>query len=287
MRSAARSACALVVLVTCVAAVSGRAQAPRHAVHVIPDIVYHQGPEAEPLVHRLDLYLPAGAERAPALLYVHGGGFRAGSKEWFPEVGVTLAAEGIGVAAIDYRLSPDVKAPAHVEDAAAAFAWLADHATSHGLDPLSLFAAGHSAGASMVGLLATDRRYLGRYGLSPGDLRGVIAISGIMSFAAFHSDPGTEAVAELVLGGSMERELASPIAHVRPGVPPFLLLHAAGDRADVGFSNALMARAVRGAGGDAEVATVHGRDHRSILRRMTTPEDPAVAAIASFVRRHR
>ena len=88
-----------------------------------------------------------------------------------------LAAEGIGAAVTNYRLWPATH-PDHIEDAAAAFAWLHAHASEHGGNPDQVFVLGHSAGAYLAALLAVDGRYLGAHGLALSAIRGAIPVSG-------------------------------------------------------------------------------------------------------------
>ena len=78
---------------------------------------------------------------------------------------------------VNYRLSPAVSHPAHIEDAAASFAWVKRHIAEYGGDPNQIFVVGHSAGAYLLALLATDERYLAAHGLSARDIRGLVPVS--------------------------------------------------------------------------------------------------------------
>ena len=127
----------------------------------------------------LDLYVPEGAADFPVIVWFHGGGLTAGDKAEATQAGIarSLAARGIGVASVNYRLSPRAGYPAYVEDAAASVAWVLDHIADFGGDPANVFVSGHSAGAHLVAAcLATDwtaRRL-------PADLiKGALMISGI------------------------------------------------------------------------------------------------------------
>ena len=113
------------------------------------------------------------------IVWYYGGALQNGDKSDETEVGAArrFASAGIATAVVNYRLSPSVSHPAHVEDAAASFAWVKRHIAEYGGDPNQVFVAGHSAGAYLLALLATDDRYLAAHGLSPRDIRGLIPIS--------------------------------------------------------------------------------------------------------------
>ena len=116
------------------------------------------------------------------LLFVHGGRWTTGNKNLYPGIGESLARHGVGVVICNYRLSPAVKHPAHVQDVARAFAWTQSNIASYGGKPDRLFVCGHSAGGHLVALLATDPKYLKAEKLSPSDIRGVVPISGVYSY---------------------------------------------------------------------------------------------------------
>src|SRR5689334_23463520 len=96
---------------------------------------------------KLDLYVPEGLRgRAPVLLFFYGGGWQGGNRARYRAFGRTFAGAGVVTAVADYRLYPQVKYPAFVEDAAVALAFLRDHVVHHGGDPDRSFVCGHSAG---------------------------------------------------------------------------------------------------------------------------------------------
>jgi acetyl esterase/lipase len=119
----------------------------------VPDVVYGEVPGYRPL--ELDLYLPEPTGPLPVIVYVHGGGWRRGSRRHpLPALGPgfydDLAGRGFAVAAIDYRLSGEARFPAALEDVRAAIGWVREHAAEYGMDAGRVFAWGDSAG----GLLA-------------------------------------------------------------------------------------------------------------------------------------
>lgn len=111
--------------------------------------------------HFLDVYEPPNSDSLdskealkPALLYLHGGGFRILSKDTHWPLALRFAEEGYVVFNINYRLSPEYPCPAGLEDCARALAWIWDHATAYGADPNNVSVAGESAGGNLSLALA-------------------------------------------------------------------------------------------------------------------------------------
>jgi acetyl esterase len=126
-----------------VLAVTSRWVAGPDPVPVLRDVPYGAGPH-----RRLDVYAPG--EGRPAALYIHGGGFRVLSKDTHWMMGRALAERGYTVFCVDYRLAPKHPYPAGLEDVAAAYAWVLEHAADHGADASRLLLAGESAGANLA-----------------------------------------------------------------------------------------------------------------------------------------
>ena len=158
---------------------------PQSTLRVVRDVPYFSGPEADARFHTLDLYLPQDESRLPLVFYVHGGAFRGGDKSRVEGVNFInlFTSRGVAVASVNYRLSPAVQHPAHIEDVARAFAWVVENARDYGIESGEIFLAGHSAGGHLVSLLALDPRYLDRHGLSPDRIKGVMTISGLYDVA--------------------------------------------------------------------------------------------------------
>jgi acetyl esterase/lipase len=124
----------------------------------VPDLVYGEVLGYRPL--ELDLYLPPTGGSAPVIVYVHGGGWRRGSRrEPLPVLGAdfydSLTEQGFAVAAIDYRLSGEAPFPAALQDVKAAIRFLRAHADQYGIDSRQVIAWGGSAGAELAVLAAT------------------------------------------------------------------------------------------------------------------------------------
>lgn len=110
---------------------------------------------------RVRIYRPAGSvvRLLPTILYFHGGGFVIGSLEGYDlACRYFCARSGCAVVAVDYRLAPEHKFPAAVDDALSAYRWLAGEATKLGLDPARIVVAGDSAGGTLATVAARELR---------------------------------------------------------------------------------------------------------------------------------
>ncbi len=133
--------------------------------------------EARDRLQTLDIYYPAPHENlVPILMHIHGGGWSIGDKRMMKNHGLFYAGHGIIFIAINYRLSPKVQHPAHIQDCAAAFSWIYAHAEELGGDKNRIFVSGHSAGAHLAALLGTNAAYLQQYNLLPTNIAGVIGV---------------------------------------------------------------------------------------------------------------
>ena len=270
------------MLLLCALAVP--AEAERAPLRVVKDIAYRDATSGADSKNRLDLYLPQDRTNAPVIVWYYGGALQDGDKSDATEVGAAqrFASAGIATAVVNYRLSPSVSHPAHVEDAAASFAWVKRHIAEYGGDSNQVFVAGHSAGAYLLALLATDERYLAAHGLSPRDIRGLIPIS------AFYwvERSGVAPDRPKSVWGTDERVWtdASPAHHLRAGLPPIQILYADGDEPWRQQQNEEFERAVRQAG-NARVGIVRisNRTHMSILGHLQDDEDPASNNVIAFV----
>ncbi len=130
----------------------------KHGVQVLRDVRYAEGTGREE--HLLDVYRPLDLEGpAPAVLYIHGGGFRILSKDTHWIMGLAFASRGYVVFNIGYRLAPRHRFPAAVEDVAQAYQWLCAHAHEYGADLDRLVVAGESAGANLTASLTLATVY--------------------------------------------------------------------------------------------------------------------------------
>lgn len=279
---------AAVVLLSALAGPSADG-AERGQVRVVKDIAYLPDAHDADGKDKLDLYLPQGKTGVPVIVWYYGGALQQGDKSDATETGAgqRFASAGIATAVVNYRLSPGVSHPAHMQDAAASFAWVKRHIAEYGGDPNQVFIAGHSAGAYLLALLALDERYLGAHGLSVKGIRGIVPIS------AFYwvERPGVAPDRPKTVWGTDPRvwEDASPAHHLRAGMPPTLILYADADEPWRRQQNVEMAQALKTAGNaKVDIVQIAGRTHMSILQKLSQDGDPTSDRIVEFVTgRHR
>ncbi len=223
----------------------------------------------------LDLFLPTNnttdaAAPYPVLMFVSGGGWTQGSKDWVGHVAQTFAAEGIGVVTVDHRLLPDVDYADQVNDLAQAFLWIKDNIADHGGDPSRIIIGGHSAGAHLITLLSVDDRFLNEIDLAPSDIAGVIAVSGIMEIDQILTE-----ASGLILESDIAREEASPISYVNADLPPMLILVAEDDNPHLKRQSAHMFDELRAAGIQTHYEVIAERDHFNIITRISPADTGA------------
>lgn len=188
----------------------------------------------------LDLYRPTGGQAAKGLLvWVHGGAWRAGSRDSVQLLGLTK--HGWAVASVDYRLSPEAKFPAQIHDIKAAIRFLRSRASQLHFPAAKIVIAGSSAGGHLAALVGVSNGHpaLEGSGGTPGvssnvqgivDLYGASNLTTILEQSTPHGLSVRKPALELLLGGQPEKmvklaKLASPVFHVDNQDPPLLLLH--------------------------------------------------------------
>jgi acetyl esterase/lipase len=250
-------------------------------------IAYHEGQDADPVRQRLDLYQPEGKGGASVLLYFHGGVWQRGEKGEYRNIGEAFARRGILTAIVNYRLTPAVRHPGHVQDAARAAAWAIRHAARYGGRPDRVFLSGHSAGGHLVTLLLFDPQYLRAEGVDPEHLAGVIAFSGVFDLTQPIDDTPEGGFAQHIYppfgADRLARERASPIRHLHATHVPLLVVLAGEDYKDMQAQSRAFAGALQRAGVPARFETVAGRGHFQLVQAIGSVGDPTTDLVARFV----
>ncbi|MDN5937253.1 MAG: alpha/beta hydrolase [Salinisphaera sp.] len=223
------------------------------------DIAYGEQPR-----QKLDVYVPDDAVAgAPVVVFFYGGRWSEGQKEHYKFVGEALTSRGYITAIPDYRLYPQVTFPAFVEDGARAIAWMHAHISEYGGDPNKLFVMGHSAGAHIAAMLATDARYLAAVGGGPAWLAGMIGLAGPYDFL-----PITAADLKIIFGPKSAWPASQPVHFVDGDEPPMLLLHGKADTTVSPKNSIALARAVEQTGGRAKLILYPGVGHIRLIATM-------------------
>lgn len=230
---------------------------------------------------QLDLYLPQAQSPFATLVWLHGGGLTAGTKddEFTVKIARRLAESGVAVAAANYRLSPKATYPSYIEDAAAAFAWVRQNIAQHGGSPTKVFLGGHSAGGYLSFMVGLDGRYLRRHGLETGAIAGLIPVSGqVMTHYTVREERGLNK--DVIIADE-----AAPIHYAAKTTPPILVLYADRDLPARVEENQYLVAALKAAGNDrVRQQQIHQRDHGSIAGNMAQPGDPAADAVLAFMK---
>lgn len=166
----------------------------------------------------LDLYYPKGAANFATIIWFHGGGITGGNKE----IPKALMNKGYAVIGVEYRLSPKVIAPAYIQDAAAAVAWVFKNIGQYGGNNKLIFISGHSAGGYLGMMITLDKQYLNKYGIDANDIAALIPFSGqAITHFTVRQEKGIKDTQPII-------DNYAPLFYVRGDAPPMLLI--TGDR---------------------------------------------------------
>lgn len=167
----------------------------------------------------------------PLAVFVHGGGWSAGDKRGIQLGGPELLARGYAVASLDYRLAPQSKWPAQIEDVKCAIRYLRANASALQIDPTRFGAWGSSAGGHLVAMLGVAGPRagfdVGEYADQSSRVQAVVDMFGPADLTTLVSAPAAP-LGKSVFGATSHDDpvltRASPVTYVAPGDPPFLIL---------------------------------------------------------------
>jgi acetyl esterase/lipase len=239
---------------------------PKRGYTLQADIPYGDGPR-----RALDLYVPEQPHPdRKAVIFFYGGSWDSGNKSDYLFVAQALASRGLTVIVPDYRLYPEIRFPAFLEDGAQAARWAADKV---GTD--KLFVAGHSAGAEIASMLCANTPYLPKAGVDRMQLRGLIGLSGPYDFL-----PLTSAKLIDIFGGANNPDIQA-ITFAKAPLPPALLIHGTADTTVYPRNSEHLAAAWRTAGAQADLKLYPDAGHIDVVaafsdflhKRATTRED--------------
>jgi acetyl esterase/lipase len=163
---------------------------------------------------KLDLYYPKGVKDFSTIIWFHGGSLTSGSKD----IPKALMEKGYGIISVEYRFSPKVKAPAYINDAAAAVAWVFQHITQYGGSDKLIFLSGHSAGGYLDMMITLDKDYLAKYNIDANSIAALIPFSGqAITHFTIRAERGMQPTQPVI-------DQYAPLYYVRADAPPMLLI---------------------------------------------------------------
>jgi acetyl esterase/lipase len=195
-------------------------------------------------------------------------------------VGAALAQLGYVTVLPDYRLYPQVRFPAFIEDGAQAVAWVQQHIDEYGGDPTRIVLMGHSAGAHLAALLATDGQYLRRAQVDPRHIVGLIGLSGPYDLA-----PNTPTLHRIFTAPSTPRDW-QVTAHVTGIGVPTLLMHGRDDTLVLSRVSEDFAALLRAQGTRVDVRLYASCKHACPLAALSVParhEASTLADVSAFM----
>jgi acetyl esterase/lipase len=235
---------------------------------------------------KLDVYRPSAAGTAPVVVFLYGGAWNSGSKAIYPFVAATLARAGNVVVVPDYRLYPEVRFPAFLQDCARAVAWTQAHLAEIGGDPQRVFLMGHSAGAYNAAMLALDPAYLQQAGTSRDRIAGMIGLAGPYDFLPI---TGADVKAVFSTVGDNNPE-SQPVTFADGHAPPLLLLAGSADRTVYPRNTLSLAAKIRAKGGQVEDRIFPGVGHIGLviaIAPLFQGKAPVLPMVEAFIRSHR
>jgi acetyl esterase/lipase len=221
---------------------------------------------------KVDLYYPKGKKGFATVVWFHGGGLTGGDR-FVPD---ELKGKGIAVVAAGYRLSPTVKSPVYIQDAASAVAWTLRNIERYGGSRSRVFVSGHSAGGYLTLMVGLDRSWLAAEGVRADDLAGLIPFSGqCITHFTIRKELGIPDTQPVV-------DRFAPLFHVRKDAPPLLLITGDRNRELLGRyeENAYLWRMMKVVGHpDVGLFELQGFDHGGMAA-------PAFPLLLKFVEGH-
>ena len=242
-------------------------------------IAYGPGPR-----QTLDVWVPqrAGDAPLPVVLFLYGGAWVSGSRGEYGFAGRAFAAAGFVAIVADYRLVPQVRFPAFVEDAALAVKWVRDQVAQYGGDPARITLSGHSAGSYAAAMLALDRHFLADIGVDPRIIRAAALMSGPYDFYPFTEQRGRDAL------GAWPRPLETqPITFARADAPPLMLIHGTADTVVKPRNSQALADRLRALGAPVELRLYPGKSHNDVIISLSPAfrgSTPALADSIAFLK---
>lgn len=241
------------------------------------DITYGRHPR-----QKLDVYVPSKqSAAAPVVVVIYGGSWNSGNKNDYAFLGKALSSRGFVAVIADYRLVPEIRFPAFLEDTAEAVAWARTNARQFGGDPDQLYLLGHSAGAYNAVMVALDGQYLRGFGAEPSQIRGVIGLAGPYDFL-----PLDAASTIAAFGKASDLSKTQPINFVSRNAPAMLLATGDADTTVYPRNTVSLSAKLKASGASVTVRHYPGVGHIGIMLALSLPlrgTAPVLDDITKFI----
>ena len=248
----------------------------RQRCRLVGDVAYGADPR-----QALDIFLPDQDPAAPCPVFVffHGGAWRAGDKAWMGFLAPLFVDLPAIYVSAGYRLSPEHRFPAHLDDVLDALAWVVANIGAHGGDPDRVFVGGHSAGGHLAALAAARPDLRAQRGIPDGAVRGCLPVSAAFDFRAppGQRDRTQEIIYAEVLADAGQDVDASPIAWVDRIDMPFFITYGDADFPRIRDQGAAMAEALSRRGAPVSWLVLPGAGHFDTNQDCTDTTHPWVA----------
>ena len=234
---------------------------------------------------KIDIYLPRreGLSGLPVLLFLHGGAWRNGCKEWMGFMAPAFVSAPAIFVSVSYRLAPATRYPGPAEDCADALAWVHRNIGRYGGDPQRLFYGGHSAGGHLSALVTLDAALKRSRGLPADAVKACFPVSGIYDLRATAEGPVDRMLVNGLLAEESQMEAASPLLHAEGNRTPFYISYGSRDLPEMPPQAKAMAAALRRQPGELRLDEFPDYNHFDTNERCDRESHPWVRTVREWM----
>lgn len=253
----------------------------------ITNIAYK--PKSSNRKHRLDIYTPDPFGSFPVLIFVHGGSWYNGCKEWYSQLGKHLADKKILSVIINYRLGDEANYEGMADDVAAAASWVVRNIHNYGGDVNRVFIGGHSAGGHLAALVTLNNRFTKPYH-EEKLLKGCMLIDafGLNMDYIMHNNNMffVKEMQRVFTKDPLKWNDAAPVKYIVPGVPPFLVLTGSETYPYITMDNEVFKMNLTDKDVPFTDGIINGRNHMEMITCLQNPNDPMYEDLLGFMMKH-
>lgn len=233
---------------------------------------------------KLDIYVANKPQNgSPLIIFFYGGSWQYGNKNYYPFLAQTLTKMGYSVVIPNYRVYPEVRYPAFLEDTVAATKWVLDNASSYQINATNTFLMGHSAGAYNTAMALLHPDFANAVSLDKKRISGAIVLAGPYDFLPFTSNALKD------IFSTQKDTLTQPVNYVTPDdTTPFLILTGASDTTVLPENSVRLQAALKRNNHDATHVSYQGLGHYGIIRAfswLTVSKEKLLADVQTFTKR--